>query len=150
MFETAVIATDGSESAHRGIRTALDIAERFDATVHALYVVDTTEIESSPEAVRAELDEAIREFGDDALAFVEGETAGNTELVTAVEQGDPATEIIDYAEDVDADVIAMGTRGRHGEHAFLLGSVAEAVVRHSPIPVLTVRQLESPHHSEHV
>ncbi len=150
MFETVVIATDGSESAHRGIRTALDIAERFNATVHALYVVDTTEIESSPEAVRAELDEAIREFGDDALAFVEGEATGNTELVTAVEQGDPATEIIRYAEDVDADVIAMGTRGRHGEHAFLLGSVAEAVVRHSPIPVLTVRQLESSNSSEHL
>ena len=36
----------------------------------------------------------------------------------------------------------MGTRGRHGEHSFLLGSVAESVVRRCPTPVLTVRQLD--------
>jgi nucleotide-binding universal stress UspA family protein len=48
---------------------------------------------------------------------------------------------MDYADDNDADVIAMGTRGRHGDHAFLLGSVAEGIVRHSKTPVLTVRQL---------
>lgn len=141
MFETVVIATDGSESAKRAIRTALDLAEKFDATVHALYVVDTDEIETSPEAIRDDVDSAIRDVGEDALAFVAGETEG--EVVTAIEQGAPTTEIIGYARRVDADVIAMGTRGRHGEHAFLLGSVAEAVVRRSPIPVLTVRQLEA-------
>ena len=140
MFETVVIATDGSESARRAIRTALDIAEKFDATVHALYVVDTDEIESSPAEIRDDVDDAIRGVGDDALGFVSREAGG--EIVTAVQQGTPADEIIGYADRVDADVIAMGTRGRHGEHAFLLGSVAEAVVRRSPIPVLTVRQLE--------
>ena len=128
MFETVVIATDGSESARRGVRMALDVADRFDATVHALYVVDTDEIETSPE---------------DALSFVASEgNAGDRDVVTAIEHGDPATEIIEYAEDVDADVVAMGTRGRHGDHAFLLGSVAEAVVRRAPMPVLTVRQLD--------
>jgi nucleotide-binding universal stress UspA family protein len=61
---------------------------------------------------------------------------------TAVREGDPAIEICRYARDVDADVIGTGTRGRHGEHSFLLGSVAEAVVRRSSIPVLTVRWLD--------
>ena len=64
------------------------------------------------------------------------------ELVTAVRQGDPADEIRNYAEEHDADVIVSGTRGRHGEHRYLLGSVAEELVREAPIPVLTVRQLE--------
>ena len=141
MFETVVIATDGSESAKRAIRTALDLAEKFDATVHALYVIDTNEIETTPEEIRNDVDNAIRNVGEDALAFVSGEASG--EIITAVEQGKPADEIIRYATGVDADVIAMGTRGRHGEHAFLLGSVAEAIVRRSPIPVLTVRQLEA-------
>lgn len=140
MFETVVIATDGSESAERGVETALDLAGRFGATVHALYVVDSGEIDHTPAEVREEVDGAIQAAGEEALAFVR-ETADG-ELVTAVERGDPATEIIDYATGVDADVVAMGTRGRHGDHAFLLGSVAEAVVRQSPIPVLTVRQLE--------
>jgi nucleotide-binding universal stress UspA family protein len=144
MFETVVIATDGSESANRGIRTALDVARQFDATVHAVYVVDRNEIDSSPAEVRDQLQDAIEATGDDALATVceEADNLDAPEVVTAVREGDPATEIIEYAEEVDADVVAMGTRGRHGEHAYLLGSVAEAVVRRSPIPVLTVRQLE--------
>ncbi len=144
MFETVVIATDGSESARRGIQTALDVATRFDATVHAVYVVDTNEIASSPESVRDQLQEAIESAGDEALDVVreEADSFGAPEVVTAVKQGNPATEIIEYAKAVDADVIATGTRGRHGEHAFLLGSVAEAIVRRAPMPVLTVRQLE--------
>lgn len=144
MFETVVIATDGSESARRGIRTALDVATRFDATVHAVYVVDADEIAASPEQVRDQLQDAIESAGEQALETVREEAADlDCELVTAVEEGSPATEIIEYATDVDADVIAMGTRGRHGEHAYVLGSVAEAVVRRAPLPVLTVRQLEA-------
>lgn len=144
MFDTVVIATDGSESAKRGIRTALDIASTFDATVHALYVVDTAEIESSPEEVRDQLKDAIESTGTDALDTVreEADAHGAPEVVTAFREGSPKTVIIEYAEEVDADVIAMGTRGRHGEHSFLLGSVAESVVRRAPMPVLTVRQLE--------
>jgi len=142
MFETVVTATDGSDSAERGVRTALDLAGRFDATVHALYVVDTGELRSTPSEVRDDLREAIRTAGDEALSFVrsEAEAAGD-DIITAVREGDPSTEIIEYAGEVDADVIALGTRGRHGEHAFLLGSVAEDIVRRAPMPVLTVRQL---------
>jgi nucleotide-binding universal stress UspA family protein len=141
MFETVVIATDGSDSAQRGVHAALDLADRFDATVHALYVVDADEIRGTPEAVRDDLREAMQTAGNRALSFVRDEGGGEVE--TAVGEGKPADRIIEYAEEVGADVIALGTRGRHGEHAFLLGSVAEAVVRRAPMPVLTVRQLGS-------
>ncbi|MFW5903323.1 MAG: universal stress protein, partial [Halolamina sp.] len=49
MFDTIVIATDGSASVQRAVDVALDFAERFDADVHALFVVDEGQIESSPE-----------------------------------------------------------------------------------------------------
>lgn len=139
MFETVVLATDGSESASRAVTLAFDFAERFDATIHALYVIDETEVESSPERVRGELHAALEERGAEALAEIESQTS---DVTTAVREGDPAKEICAYTEDVDADLIVTGTRGRHGEHAFLLGSVAEAVVRRSPVPVLTARQLD--------
>jgi nucleotide-binding universal stress UspA family protein len=138
MFDTVVIATDGSESAERAITVALDLAERFDAAVHALYVVDTGDIDGSPESLRDEMETALTEAGEDALAGITERS--DREVVTAVREGQPASEITQYVDEVDADVIATGTRGRHGEHSFLLGSVAEAVVRESPIPVLTVRQ----------
>ena len=138
MFDTVVVATDGSESAERAVTVALDFAARFDATVHALYVVDAGEVAESPADVRGELEDALRAAGEEALSFVDDRAGAVT---TVVREGDPATEVIDYAESTDADLIATGTRGRHGEHAFLLGSVAEAVVRRAPMPVLTVRQL---------
>ncbi|MDS0281962.1 universal stress protein [Haloarcula onubensis] len=146
MFDTVVIATDGSGSAQRAVEAALDLAGKFDATVHALYVVDSGEVESTPEDVRDVLERALATTGGRALTFVReaATTGGETEadVVTAVREGDPAPEIRAYADEVDADLIATGTRGRHGDHGFLLGSVAEAVVRSAPMPVLSVRQLE--------
>ncbi|WP_323675299.1 universal stress protein [Halorubellus sp. PRR65] len=140
MFDSVVVATDGSESVQRAVDVSLDFAERFDATVHALYVVDASEVESSPESVRDELRSALEADGEDALSAV-AERA-NVDVTTAVREGRPAAEITAYAREVDADVVASGTRGRHGENRFLIGSVAERVVRTCDRPVLTVRQLQ--------
>ena len=139
MIETVVIATDGSESVTRAVRVALDLAGRFDAAVHALYVLDEGEVESSPETLREEFHEALEGQAEKALGEVRTHT--DREVVTAVREGHPAAEICEYAREVDADVVATGTRGRHGENRFLIGSVAERVVRTCPVPVLTVRQL---------
>ncbi|GAB7093980.1 universal stress protein [Halolamina litorea] len=140
MFDTIVIATDGSESVQRAVGVALDLAERFDADVHALFVVDEREVESSPESVREELRAALEDDGEDAVASVA--TRAESAVTTAVRSGRPAATISDYAREVGADVVATGTRGRHGENRYLIGGVAERVVRRCPVPVLTVRQLE--------
>jgi nucleotide-binding universal stress UspA family protein len=139
MFETIVIATDGSESVGRCVSVALDLAERFDATVHALYVVDAGDVESSPERVREDMRDALHERGEEALATVERQT--DRPVTAAVREGRPSAVISEYAREHDADMVATGTRGRHGENRFLIGSVAERVVRTCPVPVLTVRQL---------
>ena len=133
MFETIVVATDGSDSVSRAVTVALDVANRFDATVHALSVVDT-----DGETAAGRRDE-LNTHAEDALAMVEEETDQPVE--TTVREGEPAEEISAYAAEIDADLVTTGTRGRHGENRFLLGSVAERVVRICPVPVLTVRQL---------
>jgi nucleotide-binding universal stress UspA family protein len=139
MFETIVIATDGSQSVQRAVDVALDISARFDAEVHAISIVDTDEVESSPERLQDEMERALKEQAEEALADVRA--GSDLELTTSVRVGRPAVEIREYAESQDADLVAMGTRGRHGENRFLIGSVAERVVRTCPMPVLTVRQL---------
>ncbi|MFK5603683.1 MULTISPECIES: universal stress protein [Haloferax] len=140
MFDTIVIATDGSASVRRAVSVAVDLAERFDASVHALYVIDAGDVETAPDRLRDEMRDALTERGEEALAEVEAAT--DREVTVAVREGRPAAEISNYAREVDADAVAMGTRGRHGENRFLIGSVAERVVRTCPVPVLTVRQLE--------
>lgn len=140
MFDTVVIATDGSESVERAIGVALDFAERFEATVHALYIIDAAEVDSSPDGLRSDLRDALEKQGESALETIGEQSAG--EVITSVREGRPVVEISAYAREHDVDVVATGTRGRHGENRLLLGSVAEGVVRTCPVPVLTVRQLE--------
>jgi len=140
MFDTVVVATDGSESVSRAVDVSLDLASRFDADVHALSVLDAGEIDASPEQLREDLEAALESHAEAALATVRGRIDDG--VTTAVREGHPAPVICAYAREVDADLIVTGTRGRHGENRFLLGSVAEEVVRTSPVPVLTVRQLE--------
>ena len=145
MFDTVVLATDGSESVSRAADCALDLAVRSGATVHALYVVDTGRIESLPDEVRDDVRAALDEQGREALAGVEIANDARAEpatLETAVRVGRPADAVVDYADEVDADAVALGTRGRHGGRSFLLGSVAEQVVRTCSRPVLTVQHLE--------
>lgn len=145
MFDTVVVATDGSESVSRAVDCALDLAARFDATVHALYVVDESRVEELPADLHDDVQDALDEQGEAALdAIVErNENRGeDVELETAVRVGRPEEQIVGYTRDIDADAVAMGTRGRSGDHSFLLGSVAERVVRTCPEPVLTVRQLD--------
>jgi len=138
-FDTIVVATDGSDSVSRAVEVALELAERFDAAVHALYVVDSGEVDSSPEPVREQMRNALQERGGEAIVDVQ-KRAG-LDVTAVVREGRPANEIADYAREIDADLVATGTRGRHGENRFLIGSVAERVVRTCPVPVLTVRQL---------
>ena len=58
---------------------------------------------------------------------------------TLVISGDPAERVLETARGLAADLIVMGTHGRKGLSRLVLGSVAERVVRESPVPVLTVR-----------
>jgi len=139
MFDTVVIATDGSESAARAVDVALDLAERFDAEVHALYVVDEGDVAASPDELRDDLADALEAAADEALGDIRQQAS--RAVSTTVREGRPGPEITQFADEVDADVVALGTRGRHADHGYLLGSVAEAVVRRCTRPVLTVRQL---------
>ena len=140
MMDTVVIATDGSACVRRAVRVALDLADRFDATVHALSVVEESEVSSAPENVRDQLRTALEAHCEDAVEGLAAEA--DRPVITAVREGRPSVEIKTYAREVDADVVATGTRGRHGENRLLVGSVAEQVVRTCPVPVLTVRRLD--------
>ena len=139
MFETIVLATDGSASVERAVAMAIDLAERFDATLYVLYVVDQDDIEAAPASLREAISAGLHEEGESVIgALADQATADVRPMITT---GRPSVEIVERASEVDADLVALGTRGRHGEHRYVLGSVAEAVVRRCPVPVLAVRQL---------
>lgn len=140
MYDTILLPTDGSETAKTATRTALALAERFDASIHAITVV---ELEEFPADVESEAAHELRQRGEEMLAAIaeQAADAGIAAATHVIEATEPIhREIIDYATDHDSDLIVMGTHGRTGLDRFVLGSVAERTLRMSPIPVLTVHE----------
>ncbi|MGB9940587.1 universal stress protein [Methanosarcina sp.] len=144
VYRKIMVATDGSEPVRRAVERAVEIAKISGAKLYAVYVIAAggLSIPSYPKDVgweRATL-EYFRTEGEEATAYVENSgKAENIEVESVILEGNPADEIVDFAEKNDIDLIVMGTLGRTGIQKFLLGSVAENVVRHAKKAVLVVR-----------
>lgn len=152
MYESILIPTDGSDAAELAVEEALDVAEKFDAAVHTLYVVDTDAAEVSlgteqVERIRSgrfgEMDE-LEARAREATEFVaeRGRERG-IEVAEHFRGGRPHKVISDFAEDRDVDLIAMGSHGRSGIRRMLLGSVTERVLRSTHRSVLVVDERET-------
>lgn len=139
MYESILIPTDGSQDMAPVVEQAVELAELCDADVHVLHVVDDRAYHSVPEDVRETVRETLQADGDSfTKAVAERAVEADLEVVRELRWGDPAAAILSYAVENEIDVIAMGTHGRTGYERFLLGSVAEKVVRTAPVSVLTV------------
>src|SRR6056297_3833147 len=138
MYEDILLPYDGSEGAAEVLHHASEIAHWADATIHVLYVADTTR--DSVTVVEGQTVDALVQQGEDIVdeAAKTLDTLG-VSYDTDVVQGNPAPTIVDYAERYDQDLIVMPTHGREGLSRYLVGSVTEKVVRLSSVPVLSVR-----------
>jgi nucleotide-binding universal stress UspA family protein len=139
LFEKILIATDGSEKNKSAVEEAVKIARACGSTVYAIYVMDESLMRSAIEVPIAEdLYRRIRGEGEKAVNWVK-ETAQGVNLETLILSGRPARAIIDFAEQKKVDLIVVGTQGKSGIERFLLGSVADEVIRTAGCPVLTIR-----------
>ncbi|WP_277555986.1 universal stress protein [Halobaculum limi] len=138
MYDDVLLPFDGSDGAMRVLHHAAEIAHRFDATVHLLYVADTGR--DSVTVVDGQAVDALVQAGEDVLEDAE-ETLRSLgcNYDRDILQGNPAQTIAEYAERYEYDLIVMPTRGREGIVKYFLGSVTEKVVKLSSVPVLTAR-----------
>jgi nucleotide-binding universal stress UspA family protein len=138
MYETILLPTDGSRDIDAVAEHAMTVASLADATVHAVYVIEGGKARGAhPDD---ETVEEARAAGEEAVGEIE--TLGakrDVPVTTAVLEGSAAEAILEYADRVGVDMIVMGTHGRSGLDRFLVGSVAERVIRMSDVPVMTVR-----------
>jgi nucleotide-binding universal stress UspA family protein len=140
MYDTILVPTDGSAAAETAAKTALALAQRFDASLHAINI---TELGTFPADVESEATEDLTQHGEETLATIADQAAevGVTATTHVIETTEPIHQaIIDYATDHDANLIVMGTQGRTGLNRLIVGSVTERTLRVSPIPVLTVHE----------
>ncbi|MWV41547.1 universal stress protein [Natrialba sp. INN-245] len=137
---TVLVAFDGSTPARKAAEHAF--ATYPDEDIVLLRVAEaasgstTAGIDLAREYLKDRRDEIAEKGFDEVPEF---ENPDDVEFRTEVTVGQPAREIVAFAEEHDVDHVILGSHGRSGVSRVLLGSVAERVVRRSPVPVTVVR-----------
>jgi nucleotide-binding universal stress UspA family protein len=146
-YKKILWTTDGSENALSSLPTAVYLAKTFQAPLYALHVVTKVpmlskkgftppapmsfDVPGYEEALVVEMKKYLEET-------IKAHAPELTGVESVVEVGHPAEKIMDFAQSSGVDLIVMSTHGRKGVSHMFLGSVAEKVIRHSPVAVLTV------------
>ena len=144
MFERIVVALDGSELAERALGPAQELARRLGAPLHLVRIADVTRFQFGMNEAALEYAALGRELSDEEdeatryLAAVAARLAADGAApTTEVRRGFAARQLVDLVR--PGDLLVMASHGRTGPRRWLLGSVAEEVVRHAAAPVLLVR-----------
>jgi nucleotide-binding universal stress UspA family protein len=157
MARSIVVGTDGSEPADEAVRQAIDLASREGARLHLVtayhhqqILPETTIWTNDPKGVidtgrteaRGPHTETVnlREVAESVLKRAAGDALSKgVEVETHAREGQPAEVIIDIANQEQADLIVVGSRGLTGIRRYLLGSVSSKVSEHAPCNVMIVR-----------
>lgn len=145
-LKNILVATDFSEPSGVALAYGRDLARSYNARLHVLHVVEDVMMRYSSEVgfalpqMQTDLENTARRDLDKVLTDDDRRTL---QVVPVVQTGvNIAETVVKYAKDNVIDLIVTGTHGRGAVKHFLMGSVAERVVRIAPCPVLTVRTHE--------
>ena len=145
LYKRILIPVDGSNTSNQALQEALRIAKDQQAAVRLIHVVDEVVIDGDIDGMvnYAALRDALKQAGTHLLAKAEksAQQAGiKIETVLLESMGERvANTITEEAKSWQADLIVMGTHGRHGLDRLFMGSVSEGVARLAPVPLLLVR-----------
>ena len=144
-MKNILVPTDFGEASDAALTYGRELAGRFGATLHVLYIAENIYLKAfgaetyaaiAPE-LQADLLEAAKKQLDELV--IDSDKSGPPTTAVVMTSSAPAFAIIDYAKDHAIDLIVMGTHGRGPLAHLVMGSVAERVVRAASCPVLTVR-----------
>jgi nucleotide-binding universal stress UspA family protein len=137
-----VVPVDFSIFAQEAVECVVPIAERFNAEVYLVHVLERYVYVSGLHGftTRSAVDENVRErMSGQMKKLIQMFHDRGLQATSRICEGIPDEQIVKAAEETHADLIVMGTHGRTGLHHTLIGSIAEKVVRRSPCPVVTVK-----------
>jgi nucleotide-binding universal stress UspA family protein len=134
LYEKILVATDGSEHAKHVLNTAVETASKWGAELLIITVVPP----GSPALYRSETRAYHQHVLKDAAEAVVNKNP-DIKFFTRLVEGSPSTMIVKIAEDEDADLIVMGSRGLGGITGLLLGSTSRHVVETCTKPILIIK-----------
>lgn len=133
-----LVPTDFSKHSIKAVQYAAELANKFEAEVHLLHVVDAIPMTDGlyiPPVAKSEIDANVTR----ELEGVSVKPLNESKVTRSHVDGRPFVEVIRYASNNEIDLIVLGTHGRGAVAHMLLGNVAEKVVRKASCPVLVVR-----------
>jgi len=137
-----IVPVDLSDNSHKIVPYVIAMAKAFNAKVHLLFVVHVIQNNNNmfvPTMAISGFETEIVEDGKRRLdQFSKEFFEGLCVYHTKVKPGVPSEEIIKEIKSEDGDLVIIGTHGRKGFNRILFGSVAEYVVKKSPVPVMTI------------
>jgi nucleotide-binding universal stress UspA family protein len=144
-YEEILVPTDGSEPAAAAVDHGLAIAGQTGARIHAVNIVDVGDIASTPHYTPPmDVIERLESEGEAATGRIAAQARDRgVDAITEVHEGFPVRDLLEYADEKDIDLIAMGTTGRTGLGRYLLGSTTERIIRHAEVPVFAVNARET-------
>ncbi|PAU78068.1 universal stress protein [Halomonas salipaludis] len=146
MFNSVLIAVDGSEHAKKALEVACQLVSKEDATLHILHIPEALTHETTLvwgigaialESSREVLEEAGKSVIERASEAARGMGASHVE--THLSKGDPARNILRHAEKLGVDAIVMGSRGLGDFAGLMMGSVSHKVTHSAKCTVISVR-----------
>jgi nucleotide-binding universal stress UspA family protein len=146
MVTRIVVGVDGSEESRKALAWAVEEARRWNAPLRVVHAwrPPRASVFDAPAAVRPELEQALRDVGeqvvDDSLTAVLSGAETGVEIERLVVPEPPVEALLAAVR--DADLLVVSSRGRGGFAGLLLGSVSQQVAHHAPCPVVVVRALE--------
>lgn len=155
MFKRILVAVDGSPTANRGFKVALELAKEHDATLYVLHVVEDVlamlgfdGATYTPAEYVDSMQEGLRNAGRKVLAQAEKTAQQHGQrvqpLLVETLGHRVAHAVITQARKLRCELIVLGTHGRRGLARLMMGSDAEAIVREARVPVLLVRSPLAP------
>ena len=145
-YKHILVAVDGSETSNLALKEAIELTRDQKAKLRVIYVVDEAVVKYTEGYIDFEtLWSSYQEEGQDLLSKIESDLKDeNIQFETRLVilkflEGRLAEKIVTEAENWHADLLVIGTHGRHGISRFFLGSVAEKVLRIASMPVLLIR-----------
>ncbi|NYF25071.1 universal stress protein [Sporosarcina sp. JAI121] len=142
VYKQIIVAVDGSKESEWAFKKAVAIAERNDATLNLINIIDTRS-STSVEAFDRSIAERSHKFVEELLNDYKAEAvqAGVENVNVIVEYGSPKTMISkDFPKKMSADLIICGATGLNAVERFLIGSVSENIVRSAECDVLVIRR----------
>lgn len=138
MYETILVGVDGSEHAKRALEHALELAKALDATIHVVTAVDTraNPMKFGVNEV-SELNQAKADLVDEL-----GNARGDVDLTGEVRRGEAADVLLEYAAEIDADLLIIGESDTDPLEAAIFGDTVERLTDKTRIP-LTIVPLSS-------